>query len=302
MYSKYFNKYTKNTPLKEEKVNKNISYSNINSYMEDLNKIKRISKKELKEKLLLFFNTRNEKIRNEIVESNLRLVFAIAMTYVNNGIDFLDMIQEGNKGLIRAVEKFNPIKYDVSFSTYASFWIKQGITRSFKNNRSNIRIPLHTLDKLLSIRRIINDFNEKQYKNPSIDELYNITNINKDKLEEYLFLIENLDIDINLDDKISYLEDKNIDNVAKNILNHEIKNIIFNIFKDLIKKNIITNREFEIFKMRTGIGYKEVKTLEEIGKIYNLSRERIRQLEKETIKLLKNHKDFKKINEIYEQI
>ncbi|WP_458659154.1 sigma-70 family RNA polymerase sigma factor [Candidatus Vidania fulgoroideorum] len=222
-----------------------------------------------------------------MVESNLRLILSISKNYLNRGVNFNDLIQEGTIGLMKAIEKFNYRK-GFKLSTYSTWWIKQSISRSISDQSRLIRIPVHMNENLNKIKFFISTHRNKYGKKPSLKLIEKKTGISLYKVEKVLNMsksIVSLESRYNNDENFSLDEiivDKNQKKIDEYTLIKETKNNIKNILLNIPEK------ESKIIKMRFGIGYKNFKTLEKIGKIFGVTRERIRQIESKAINRLKN--------------
>ena len=230
-------------------------------------------------------------LKNIFCKRNLRLVINIAKRYCSSTLTFGDLIQEGNIGLMKAIDRFN-YKKEIKFSTYATWWIKQRIIRTILHNGNQVKLPIYVLEILSKIKKVQKDLNQKNGKNPSIAEISKITKIPKIKIKR---LMPYLNQDSSsIEDKVGLEDDRPIkefltdENTTKCEDDLHIKNA-----KEITKKILLKlpEREAEILKRRYGIGYEKESTLEEIGEIYNLSKERIRQIEKKCLAKLQEEED-----------
>ncbi len=252
-------------------------------YLKDIKKYKILTKEEEQE-LLIRAKEGDTNAKQELILSNLRLVVNVAKNYLNKGLNYIDLISEGNLGLIHAIEKFDNTK-GFRFSTYAVWWIKQSISKAVINKGREIRIPSYKYDILNKINKYIMSYVTQYDIFPNIKDISESTKISEKKIEkvmvefqELLSLNSSIGEDIFLEDIISdgtseFLEDEIIDEMFK----EDIKE----------KLNILSEREREIINMRYGLDGQENKTLEEVGAKFNITRERVRQLEKKALEKLK---------------
>lgn len=229
-----------------------------------------------------------DEAKNKMAKSNLRLVVSNAKKYTNRGLPFLDLIQEGNIGLMKAVDKFE-YKRDLKFSTYATWWIKQAISRAIADQARTIRIPIHMIDTVNKINKAQRDYMQKHGKESDIDNIAKEVAIPIDKIKNVIKMTKepiSLDAPIGNDDDGKYgdfVEDKNIVGPMEQVLKEDLRNQIEEVLSQL------NERERAVIKMRFGLLDDESdRTLEEIGKELNVTRERVRQIESSAIKKLKH--------------
>jgi len=228
-----------------------------------------------------------QEARDHLIKANTRLVVSIAKRYTNRGVPFLDLIQEGNLGLMKAVEKFDYTK-GFRFSTYATWWIRQTITRAIADQGRTIRVPVHMVDRIRLMYKRIHELEQTLGRNPTIDELADSMDIDKQKVSWMLrvsWLPLSLESPINDDEDESelghFVEDK------------ETPTPIQTVYSKLLKEKIDTVldtlpcREARILKLRFGLEDGKFYTLEEVGKKFGLTRERIRQLETKALRRLR---------------
>ncbi len=276
------------TSLDNEFLN-NYSDDNTKIYLREMGKHPVLLPDEEKE-LFVKLQSGDFSVKDKIIVSNLRLVVSIAKRYVGRGIQFLDLIQEGNTGLIKAVDKFDVDK-GFKFSTYATWWIRQAITRAIEDFKGTIRIPVHMQGKLNDIKKAKNILYKRLGREPTNLELANEIEMPLEKLEEILILNMNANTtSLNTfvgDDEdtelLSFVADEN-----SNLEETVFENLSIDVIENIIKKTSITTREKDILFLRFGIKDGIPRTLEEVGSIYNVTRERIRQIECKALRKLRN--------------
>ena len=228
--------------------------------------------------------------KNKLVQANLRLVVSIAKKYIGQGVLFMDLVQEGSLGLIKAAEKYDYRK-NFKFSTYATWWIKQTIVRAISNHAKTIRIPVHMLEKIRRYKKACSDISLDVNLKPDIETVSKLSGLDTKKIEEVKNAIktEPISLDTPVTEDLcvqDYVEDTayiSPEKSAQNMLES----------KDVVKLiNVLTKREQEIIKRRFGIQNEEPKTLEQIGAVMGFSKERIRQIENLAIKKLRNVKNI----------
>ena len=276
---------------------------NITQYFNEVGQISLFTSEKEKEMFMKYKTaTGDEKqaIKAEIAEANLRLVISIANRYHDCGLEYLDLIQEGNVGLLKAIDKFE-YELGYKFSTYATWWIRQSVTRAIADKSNAIRIPVHSFNKLSRIKmemhRIYEETGEELVlNNKTKKELANKVGISVDALDNLMSVQNVLSLDqpiINNDSNDSFLIDLIAD--EDSTPEEEVTNsIMYEEIRDIIENSDLKPRELAVIKMRYGIDCEKSMTLEEISKIFGVTRERIRQIESKAFKKLRNPARSKK--------
>ena len=241
----------------------------------------------------------DEVARNRLIESNLRLVVSIAKKYISRtSIPFLDLIQEGNIGLVHAVEKFD-YKRGLKFSTYATYWIKQAISKAIATNSRTIRIPTHIIEALSKMNAATRELFQELKREPTIAEIALYMGESEKKVKELSAIVKE---PISMESTIGDDEESSIGDLVADDEEAPIEAIYQEEISNTIKSVLSTlePREADIISMRFGIGYPAPRTLEEIGAYYSLSKERIRQIEAMALKKLRNPMRTKMLKECLE--
>ncbi|MGA1868883.1 MAG: RNA polymerase sigma factor RpoD/SigA [bacterium] len=282
-------------PIEDPKASE--TNNEIKIYLREIAKVPLLSRKEEKEYALRIAQG-DTYAKSEMTKANLRLVVNIAKKYINCGLPFLDLIQEGNLGLMKAVEKFD-VKRKCKFSTYAIWWIRQGITRAIAEKSQTIRVPVHTMDAVKSLLKHTQKFLQNNHREPDNKELAKSMKISIEKVEELKNIIKS---PISIEEPINelgnynivdYIEDKQYVSALDRLINDNLSEQIRKVLHTL------PERERNVIKLRFGIGVPTTKTLNEVGDQFHLSRERVRQLQQRALARLKEPERLKPLYDFF---
>lgn len=284
--------------IKDNEQFDDISDDSVRLYLREIGKIPLLDAEEefqLAQRIL----QGDKRAKDKMAEANMRLVVSIAKRYSGRGLDFLDLIQEGNTGLLRAVEKFDPDK-GFKFSTYATWWIRQAITRAIADQARTIRIPVHMVETINKLLRTQRRLTQELNREPTIEELSKELEMEPEKIEYVMKIkqdISSLDAGVGRDgeeeDSVlgDFIEDEETispeDSAANQLLKEQVQGVL----------GSLSDREQKIIRMRFGLDNGKNHTLEEVGQEFAVTRERIRQIEAKALAKLRKHKDARKLYE-----
>ena len=264
----------------------------VKMYLQEIHKP--ILTKEQEKSLALRIRNGDEKAKELFIERNLRLVIKVARKYKGQGISFQDLIQEGNLGLIKAVDKFDVTK-GYKFSTYATCWIRQSIQRSLGDKSRNIRLPVHLYEKVKKYELLKKELSLKFNREPTFEELSKKMRVSIDTIYKYERLEhDTISLNMIVGDKDSELEDF-VSLSTESIDNQFIEKNLKDVIENLLKNSHLTTKEMDILRLRFGLGTNDPKTLEEAGKVYGVSRERIRQIQEKALKKIRRSYNVKEL-------
>ena len=271
----------------------------VREYLKSIRNIPLLSEED-EYKIAIAAANGDENARQTMITSNLRLVVKVAKTYIgrSSNLSFLDLIQEGNMGLMRATEKFDAEK-GFRFSTYATYWIKQAISKAIIDQSRAVRLPAHIINELNKFNKAIRDLSQQYGRTPSDKELAEYLNVSVKKISEYYTISKepcSLDVTIDEDEDTAMIDLIADENATKfmDIDDLSIRDTIYSVL------NTLSERERKIIELRFGFTDGRLHTLEEVGKEFNLTKERIRQLEASALKKLRNPVRSEKLREVWE--
>ncbi|MBQ9940269.1 MAG: RNA polymerase sigma factor RpoD [Clostridia bacterium] len=271
------------------------SDNHIRLYLKDIGKVPLLTtetENELSKRII----EGDQEATQTLIEANLRLVVSIAKRYIGRGMTLLDLIQEGNLGLIKAVEKFDHTK-GFRFSTYATWWIRQSITRAISDQSRTIRVPVHMSETINRILRTSRQLMQENGREPSYDEIGEAINMSPAKVRDIMKIAQE---PVSLETPIGEENDSHLgDFIPDNDTLGPSEAASINLLREQLERalNTLTPREEQILKLRFGIDTGRAYTLEEVGLIFNITRERIRQIEAKALRKLRQYTRSKKLKD-----
>lgn len=256
--------------------------SDLHLYLKQINEVPLLSADEEKDLGWRIINDNDSSAKDRMIRANLRLVISISKNYVNRGLSLADLIEEGNIGLVRAVEKFDPAA-GCRFSTYATWWIKQAISRAIADESRNIRIPTHAMENINRAVRVQRELTQRLQREPTIAEVAEILGERIERVAEYFSLLADT---TSLDQPTRDDGDQTFaDNLAASDAIDPSDSIEVEDMKEAVRAILLDlpEREQEVMRMRFGLDGHQGATLEEVGHAFNITRERVRQIEVRTL-------------------
>lgn len=267
----------------------------VRMYLKEIGRVPLLSPEE-EVRLAQLMEAGNEDARRRLAEANLRLVVSIAKRYVGRGMLFLDLIQEGNLGLIKAVEKFDYRK-GYKFSTYATWWIRQAITRAIADQARTIRIPVHMVETINKLVRVSRQLLQELGRDPLPEEIAQEMNISEEKVREIMKIAQE---PVSLETPIGEEEDSHLgDFIEDHDARAPAEEASFTLLREQLDEvlSTLTEREQKVLRLRFGLDDGKARTLEEVGQRFGVTRERIRQIEAKTLRKLRHPSRSKKLKD-----
>lgn len=298
-------KYVVEAPKPEELTDEELLGSNsakvndpVRMYLKEIGVVPLLSNEEEKE-LAIAVENGDLEAKQRLAEANLRLVVSIAKRYVGRGMQFLDLIQEGNMGLMKAVDKFDYSK-GFKFSTYATWWIRQAITRAIADQARTIRIPVHMVETINKLVREQRNLLQELGQDPTPEQIAERMDMTPDKVREILKIAQepvSLETPIGEEDD-SHLGDFIEDEVIENPVDYTTRVVLREQLDEVL--DTLTDREENVLRLRFGLDDGKMRTLEDVGKVFNVTRERIRQIEAKALRKLRNPSRSKQLKDFIE--
>ena len=298
-------KYVVEAPKPEELTDEELLGSNsakvndpVRMYLKEIGVVPLLSNEEEKE-LAIAVENGDLEAKQRLAEANLRLVVSIAKRYVGRGMQFLDLIQEGNMGLMKAVDKFDYSK-GFKFSTYATWWIRQAITRAIADQARTIRIPVHMVETINKLVREQRNLLQELGQDPTPEQIAERMDMTPDKVREILKIAQepvSLETPIGEEDD-SHLGDFIEDEVIENPVDYTTRVVLREQLDEVL--DTLTAREENVLRLRFGLDDGKMRTLEDVGKVFNVTRERIRQIEAKALRKLRHPSRSKQLKDFIE--
>ncbi|MFU2205341.1 RNA polymerase sigma factor RpoD [Streptococcus pluranimalium] len=298
-------KYVVEAPKPEELTDEELLGSNsakvndpVRMYLKEIGVVPLLTNEEEKE-LAIAVENGDLQAKQRLAEANLRLVVSIAKRYVGRGMQFLDLIQEGNMGLMKAVDKFDYSK-GFKFSTYATWWIRQAITRAIADQARTIRIPVHMVETINKLVREQRNLLQELGQDPTPEQIAERMDMTPDKVREILKIAQepvSLETPIGEEDD-SHLGDFIEDEVIENPVDYTTRVVLREQLDDVL--DTLTDREENVLRLRFGLDDGKMRTLEDVGKVFNVTRERIRQIEAKALRKLRHPSRSKQLKDFME--
>ena len=298
-------KYVVEAPKPEELTDEELLGSNsakvndpVRMYLKEIGVVPLLSNEEEKE-LAIAVENGDLEAKQCLAEANLRLVVSIAKRYVGRGMQFLDLIQEGNMGLMKAVDKFDYSK-GFKFSTYATWWIRQAITRAIADQARTIRIPVHMVETINKLVREQRNLLQELGQDPTPEQIAERMDMTPDKVREILKIAQepvSLETPIGEEDD-SHLGDFIEDEVIENPVDYTTRVVLREQLDEVL--DTLTDREENVLRLRFGLDDGKMRTLEDVGKVFNVTRERIRQIEAKALRKLRHPSRSKQLKDFIE--
>ena len=298
-------KYVVEAPKPEELTDEELLGSNsakvndpVRMYLKESGVVPLLSNEEEK-KLAIAVENGDLEAKQRLAEANLRLVVSIAKRYVGRGMQFLDLIQEGNMGLMKAVDKFDYSK-GFKFSTYATWWIRQAITRAIADQARTIRIPVHMVETINKLVREQRNLLQELGQDPTPEQIAERMDMTPDKVREILKIAQepvSLETPIGEEDD-SHLGDFIEDEVIENPVDYTTRVVLREQLDEVL--DTLTDREENVLRLRFGLDDGKMRTLEDVGKVFNVTRERIRQIEAKALRKLRHPSRSKQLKDFIE--
>ena len=298
-------KYVVEAPKPEELTDEELLGSNsakvndpVRMYLKEIGVVPLLSNEEEKE-LAIAVENGDLEAKQRLAEANLRLVVSIAKRYVGRGMQFLDLIQEGNMGLMKAVDKFDYSK-GFKFSTYATWWIRQAITRAIADQARTIRIPVHMVETINKLVREQRNLLQELGQDPTPEQIAERMDMTPDKVREILKIAQepvSLETPIGEEDD-SHLGDFIEDELHENTIDYTTRVVLREQLDEVL--DTLTDREENVLRLRFGLDDGKMRTLEDVGKVFNVTRERIRQIEAKALRKLRHPSRSKQLKDFIE--